>query len=260
MTRSLVRLFAVLLSTALFSGCSIIEHVVNDANQVHRVSRTTEQDPQFTQKAADGAYQNLYPKRPEYPVTCAEDCYPPHPDVVCESAGENCRYQGERPDIAATTGFKVHWIGHATFKITSPDGQLFLFDPVSEEFDWPINWAHELTGGFTREAPEWLPQPTEQQIDAVLYSHLHYDHFNKADIKRLGADPTYFVHLGTADYFPTAGLNIMEVDWFASHQMGATKVQSIPAHHFNGRYWVPFLYSDDEQALWGGWLLENQGK
>lgn len=257
MTRSLVGLMGALLSAALLSGCSIIEHVVNDANQVHRVSLTTEQT---TAKAADGAYENLYPKRPEYPVTCKEDCYPPHPDVVCETPAEHCQYQGQRPDFDSDTGFDIHWLGHATFKITSPDGQVFLFDPVSEEFDWPINWAHELTGGFTRETPQWLSEHAQNKVDAVLYSHLHYDHFNKADIKALGADPTYFVHLDTADYLPTAGLKIMEVDWFASHQMGATRVQAMPAHHFNSRYWVPFIYNDDEQALWGGWLLESEGK
>lgn len=256
MTRFLPTATVVIFTCLGLSGCSIVNHVVNDANQVQRIVP----EAGGTQKAADGRYENLFPKLTDYPVTCDDDCYPAHPDVVCETTAENCRYQGNSPNLAANTGFQIHWLGHATFLITTANDQQFLFDPVSEQFDFPINWAHSLSGGVTRKVPQWPTAEQLKDVDAILYSHLHYDHFNKTDIKRLGANPKYFVHLDTADYLPTAGLNLFEMDWFTTQKLGDTLVHAVPAHHFNGRYWVPFLYNDDEEALWGGWILEYNGK
>ncbi|GGW74633.1 hypothetical protein GCM10007391_03300 [Alteromonas halophila] len=132
-----------------------------------------------------------------------------------------------------------------------------LIDPVSGQFDWPIDWLHALAGGITRQEPVWPDSVTD--VDAVLYSHLHYDHFNKADIDRLGNAPQYFVHQSTADYLPQRGLDVKEVSWFSGYQLGPVSINAVPAHHFNSRYWVPYIYNDDEQALWGGWLLEYKG-
>ena len=50
-----------------------------------------------------------------------------------------------------------------------------------------------------------------------MYSHIHYDHFNKADIEEIGI--RYLVPLGVADNFPTGGFNISEMAWYASTQL-----------------------------------------
>jgi len=248
----------------LISSCSIVDHVQGDTNQVHRIQPTTG----GTNKATDGRYENLFPKLADYPLTCSENCYAPHQDVACDEPAEQCHYIGKSAtEVAANldpqltnSGFEVHWLGHASFLVTTANGQQFLFDPVSDEFDWPVNWAHELTGGFTRQTPQWPASKTLSKVDAVLYSHLHYDHFNKADIKKIGNQPTYFVHLDTAEHLPAANLTVKEMDWFTHTEVGDTRVHALPAHHFNSRIWVPFIYDDNEQALWGGWLLEHNGK
>ncbi|MGX5913775.1 MBL fold metallo-hydrolase [Aliidiomarina sp. Khilg15.8] len=212
-------------------------------------------------KSASGRYSNLYAlKDITYPVNCEQDCYPPHPDVDCESPGELCIYHGERPQLHLGTGFDVTWISHATFFITTPTGDSFLFDPVSAAFDWPINWGFELVGGRNRRDPEWISDADRENLTGVLYSHLHYDHFNKSDIRKLGSKPRYFAPLSMGDFFPSAKLNITEMAWFTETTAGSTKVHAVPATHFNSRTEVPFFYEDHNQASWGGWILESEGR
>lgn len=102
MTRFLPTATVVIFTCLGLSGCSIVNHVVNDANQVQRIVP----EAGGTQKAADGRYENLFPKLTDYPVTCDDDCYPAHPDVVCETTAENCRYQGNSLTLQLIPAFK----------------------------------------------------------------------------------------------------------------------------------------------------------
>ncbi|MDF2177027.1 MBL fold metallo-hydrolase [Aliiglaciecola sp. CAU 1673] len=232
----------------LLAGCAT-------PNQVTQITA----QPPTAKLATDNRYQNLYPGKKEYPLTCETDCYLPHPDVDCKEPAQQCHYVGPQRIPPVDSGFKVQWLGHASFAIESPDGQQVLIDPVSGQFDWPVNWAANLLG-TSRNKPKWLSDKTLQKTKAVLYSHLHYDHFNKADIGRIGNQAQYFVGLNSASHFEKAGYQIKEMDWFASSQLGDTTIHAVPAHHFNGRIWVPFLYGDNEQSLWTGWLIEHSGK
>ncbi|MFP3354589.1 MBL fold metallo-hydrolase, partial [Pseudoalteromonas sp. SIMBA_153] len=88
-------------------------------------------------------------------------------------------YTGNRKALPGLTDFSVKWLGHAAFVIKTSSGETFLTDPVFNDFDWPINWLFSLDGGQQREVNV---EPTPELIattDAVLCSHLHYDHFNK---------------------------------------------------------------------------------
>lgn len=253
----LIWIFLSVMALLSLQACSIL----GDTNEVTRVVPSEG----ATQKAEDGRYENLYPKRPTYPVTCEEDCYLPHPLVECQQMregayGEDCLFVGENNQPGLETGFVVKWLGHASFLVTTPDQKQFLFDPVSNDFDRPVNWAFHLIGGHRRQRPHWPDEEQLQSIDAVLYSHLHYDHFSKRDIRAMGNQPTYFVHLDTASYLPRRGLSIYEMDWFTSVDINETRIHAVPAHHFNSRIWIPFIYNDDEKALWGGWILEQGGK
>ncbi|WP_100658520.1 MBL fold metallo-hydrolase [Alteromonas flava] len=243
-------LFLAVLVTVL-SGCAHF----TDRNNVTVIASNSG----LVSKANDGRYENLYPDKQDYPVTCEQDCYPKTAQLACENDTSKCLYNGQRNVPELNTGFAITWIGHASFLISLPDNTRLLFDPVSTQFDWPIDWLHALSGGITRNEPEW-PEAQVSGVDAVLYSHLHYDHFNKSDIAQLGNAPTYFVHQDTADYLPQLGLNVKEMSWFSNYQLGEVRISAVPAHHFNSRYWVPLLYDDNEMALWGGWLLEYQDK
>lgn len=240
--------FLLFSSFAFLAACS--------SNDVTRI----EADESQVNRTEAGRYTNTYRKDIEYPEICEEDCYQPHPLVDCKEPGENCQFIGENPVTDLATGFQITWLGHASFKVQTPDGQQLLFDPVSKQFDWPVNWGFRLSAGFNRNAPEWPDSDTLQQVTGVFYSHLHYDHFNKADIRRLGTEPRYFVPLDMASNFPGGGYQITEMDWYSQQSLGPLQVHAVPAHHFNSRVWVPFLYEDQNKALWGGWLIEHEGK
>ena len=206
-----------------------------------------------------GTFRNVHrPKQgfPEYPVTCEGDCYPANQHVVCQSHGQNCQYTGPQHAPALNTGFEVQWLGHASFVIQSPDGQQLLFDPVFGQFDWPVSWAQHLVGIIKRPYTPTLSAEQLAATDAVLYSHLHYDHFSHASIRQLGSSPTYYLPLGMANYMPKGGYTLVEKAWYSQSQRGELAVHLVPAHHFNSRK----LFNDDNRALWGGWLLEHNGK
>ena len=235
-----------------FTGCASVNTIerIEQADSVVKYQKNSDQ-PRFS---------NLYPGEKTYPETCEENCYPASPLLACESPAENCRFTGRQSPPALNTGFNIRWLGHASFYIESPDGSRLLFDPVSGQFDWPVNWAFRLKEGFNRKQGDWPSKAEVADTDAVLYSHIHYDHFNKDDIGQIGNNSQYFVPLGFAEHFPEDGYHINEMTWFSSKSLGELNIHFVPAHHFSSRIWVPFLYEDNNTALWGGWVLEHKGK
>lgn len=245
--------FTVLLGSAvLLSACSTpntVQHQVSEQAVIEQVA-----DGEYK-----GMYRNLYRlplgKR-LYPANCEADCYPEHQDVVCDTPAQDCRYTGPQQSPLLTSGFSLQWLGHASFLVQTPDGQQLLFDPVFGQFDWPVNWIQPFVGIIKRPYTPTLSAEQLANTDAVLYSHLHYDHFSHASIKQIGNSPTYYLPLGMADYMPEGGYNIVEQAWYSQSQQGELTIHLVPAHHFNNRK----LFNDDNRALWGGWLLEQNGK
>lgn len=205
-------------------------------------------------------FSNRFPGKKIYPTTCEADCYPESEYLICNSEEQHCQFVGTQTQPNSFTGFSVKWLGHASFLITTPDEQSWLLDPVSDQFDSPVDWAFRLVGGIFRKPVDWSEINRRDSIDAVFYSHIHYDHFNKSDIERLGTNPKYYVPLAFSDYFPHGAYDITEMGWFAATQLGQTNIHFVPANHFSSRIWVPFVYSDTGKSLWGGWLFEHDGK
>lgn len=210
----------------------------------------------------DGRYQNAYPGKKTYPFTCEKDCYQQQATLQCqsESPAEQCRYTGPQPAVQINSGFKVRWFGHASFQITTTDGQQVLLDPVTQQFDWPVNWGFHLLQGFSRGLPQGLSDQVLSNANVVLYSHIHYDHFNKADIEKMGNKPQYLVPLGFADSFPKAGYQIHEMGWYSQQNFASLQIHAVPAHHFSNRILVPLIYEDFAKSSWNGWLLQSHGK
>lgn len=235
----------------LLTGCSTANHV----NQIIQP-----QSKVF--KGDDGRYVNQYSGEKTYPLSCTENCYQPRPELQCETdqPAERCKYIGPKPTLALNSGFKVKWLGHASFQVTTDNGQQFLFDPVTAQFDWPVDLAFRLDSGFYRNLPAKLTEQELTHANAIMYSHVHYDHFNKQDIADIGVNTPFYVPLGLGDHFPNDGYQINEMAWYSKQQVGDTTIQSVPAHHFSNRIWVPFLYEDWAKASWNGWVLESKGK
>ena len=229
-------------------------------NQVQTIAGADTVIPIYKKGEQAGRYHNLYPGEKAYPISCKHDCYPSNSYLKCETQAETCRYIKKQSLPELDTGFAVRWLGHAGFLITTPNGQLVAFDPVKAQFDSPVDLAFRIASGFYRKPGDWLSNNELKNLDAVVYSHIHYDHFNKADIEELGNTPRYLTPLGMADNFPTGGFKISEMAWYSTTKIDDLTIHAMPAHHFSNRVIVPFIYNDRNKDLWNGWLLEQNGK
>lgn len=145
-------------------------------------------------------------------------------------------------------GLRVIWLGHSTFLIQA-GGVNILTDPILSERASPVSFA-----GPARLAP--MPYGFEDlpAIDAVLISHNHYDHLDKATIRQLGNGPHYYVPLGLKSWFIEQGIEaarISEMDWW-QHQAGqGYRVTATPAQHWSSR-----SLFDRRKTLWAGWHIQ----
>lgn len=238
--------------------CLLLATACSQQNQVQTVTVAELAQP----KTADGRFRNLYPGKQQYPASCQTSCYQPQASLQCQQASpaNNCSYQGSNPTIAINSGFRVQWLGHASFRIMTAKGQQLLLDPVFQQFDWPVDWAFYLSEGHHRKPPPQLSPAELAATDAVLYSHLHYDHFNKADLNVIGNKAQYLVPLEMAQHFPAMGYQIQQMAWYSQIQLQDLQIVAVPAHHFSNRIWLPFLYDDSGKTSWNGWLIKSADK
>ncbi|TSD96649.1 hypothetical protein FOS14_16535 [Skermania sp. ID1734] len=148
----------------------------------------------------------------------------------------------EAAQLAAT------WFGHASVLI-EVDGHRVLTDPVWSERVSPTSLV-----GPTRMHP--VPSPLESlpALDAIIISHDHYDHLDKATIKSLNdsQQAPFVVPLGIADYLRRWGVaddRIIELDWGASATVGGLTITCTEARHFSGRGLVR------NTTLWASWVI-----
>ncbi|WP_457934334.1 MBL fold metallo-hydrolase [Pseudoalteromonas sp. SCSIO 43210] len=247
------------ISTLTLLAISSLLTACGTANHIERIAGPDTVVPLHKDGEREGRYHNLYPGKKTYPISCENDCYPSNTHLQCEEGSENCQYIAGQVTPKLNTGYTVRWLGHAGFMISTPNGQQVVFDPVKEQFDSPVDLAFKLASGFYRKPGDWLTNSELTNLDAVIYSHLHYDHFNKADIAEIGNKPRYLTPLGMADNFPTGGFNISEMAWYAKTSIDDLAINAVPAHHFSARVLVPFIYEDHDKDLWNGWLLEQNG-
>lgn len=120
---------------------------------------------------------------------------------------------------------RITYVGHATVLIEL-DGVRLLTDPILRRRVIHLSHRRQLV-----EPSCW------QHIDAVLISHLHWDHLDWPSLRRLGRQTRLVVPQGSAGYFWRHGFrNVTELRTGEGIQIGAVAVQATPAVHGNGRY------------------------
>ncbi len=146
----------------------------------------------------------------------------------------------------------VTFIQHAT-ALLQTGGRNILTDPV---------WS-ERVGPFSRFGPKRHRAPGIRfedlpPIDCILISHNHYDHFDKATLRRLWKRdrPAVFCPLGLGVLLRKLGYtDVHEMDWWEAQSWGGFEVHCVPAQHFSAR--TPF---DRNRTLWCGWVVQSGGE
>jgi L-ascorbate metabolism protein UlaG (beta-lactamase superfamily) len=145
----------------------------------------------------------------------------------------------------------VTFIGHATFLIQTGAGNI-LTDPMFSARAGPANLAGPRRVREPAVRFEDLPP-----IAIVLLSHNHYDHCDRATLRRLARrfDPLLVTPLGNAPLVRAAGIRrVEELDWWDTATLASMPIVQTPARHFSAR--TPF---DRNRALWGGFVVSCAG-
>lgn len=159
----------------------------------------------------------------------------------------------EASNIAVYQGdARMFWFGHSTF-LLQIDGKNILIDPMFGNVAAP----HPLLGGnrFNKEFPieiDELPQ-----IDAVLFSHDHYDHLDYQSVLKIKDKTNYFyVPLGVGAHLEAWDVpseKIIELDWWQETQFESLTFVCTPAQHFSGR-----KLNNSQSTLWSSWVIKSQ--
>lgn len=146
------------------------------------------------------------------------------------------------------------WLGHSGF-IFNINGTLIMLDPMLGEHASPVPIP-------TLKRYSEIPLSFEniEMIDAVIFSHDHYDHLDYPTIKKLSNKvKRFFVPLGLGNHLESWGVDsdiITELNWNQSFQFGEINFICLPSRHFSGR--GPF---NRNSTLWASWaIISSFGK
>ncbi len=147
---------------------------------------------------------------------------------------------------------RATWIGHSTVLLQT-SGINILTDPFLAMRASPFTLA-----GPRRVRKPALDAHELPPIDIVLISHNHYDHLDKVGLKELLKDhnPVFLTPLGNRKHLRSlqSGLEIHELDWRQSIDLGGMRVTVMPALHWSKR-----TLDDANHSLWGAFAIETPG-
>ncbi len=174
---------------------------------------------------------------------------PPAPSQPTPAVAPDLAFIAGNARAGAAMQPAVTWIGHATV-LAQVGGLNILTDPILSDRASPVSFA-----GPRRLHPPGLSLAQLPRIDLVVISHNHYDHCDAPTLQALntqpGGPPLYLVPLGLKAWATEFGIdNVIEMDWWQSHRLGAVEVVMTPVQHWSGR-----SLNDRLQTLWGGWAV-----
>ena len=127
-------------------------------------------------------------------------------------------------------GVQITWLGHATFRITTPSGKNVLIDP------WVMN---------NPACPDNLKDPGA--LDAMLITHAHFDHIGDAVELAKAKGSEIVVIPETGSWLESKGLKntIIDMNKGGTVETAGCRVHMVHAVHSCG-------ITDGDQILYGG--------
>lgn len=145
---------------------------------------------------------------------------------------------------------RITWFGHSAF-LLELNGQNILLDPMFGIAAAPHPWLgpNRFSDGLPIEI-EKLPK-----IDAVIFSHDHYDHLDYGTIIKLKSKvDKFYTPLGVGSHLTAWGVEedkIHELNWWDEIIHDDLLFAFVPARHFSGRG-----IFDRSTTMWGSWVIE----
>ncbi len=155
-----------------------------------------------------------------------------------------------RTDLLEMPNNSVVRLAHSTL-LYRLDGRFILTDPVFSERASPVSFFgpkrfHDMPISL-KELPD---------IDILVLSHNHYDHFDEATLKalkdRIGQ---VYTTLGIKDMLLNLGFSanqVTELDWWEEAQDKTIQIIATPSQHFSGRG-----VFDRNKTLWASWVIRT---
>ena len=180
----------------------------------------------------------------------------PEPEIIHPEATDSAEWQPidlrELEEIPAD-GWQVFWLGHASFLLCGC-GVRLLIDPVFSDYCAPFPFQFS---DLKRLKPPPLAVFELPPIDAILLTHLHYDHCDLPTLRQFPSNTMIVVSEGHQRWLEKRGFgNVRELSWWSKAQLAAgVTVVATPAQHFTAR--TPW---DRNQGHWCGWCIEGGGQ
>ncbi|MFS4492430.1 MBL fold metallo-hydrolase [Maribacter sp. 2308TA10-17] len=146
---------------------------------------------------------------------------------------------------------RLVWFGHSSF-LLQMEGKNILIDPMFGAVPAP----HPLLG--VKRFSKGLPIEIKKlpKIDAVIFSHDHYDHLDYGSIQLLkGKVDMFYTPLGVGAHLSEWGVaeaQIVEMDWWDETDFQGLRFTCAPAQHFSGRG-----LTDRAKTLWSAWAIQS---
>jgi len=153
-----------------------------------------------------------------------------------------------QPAPVGSSGDRLTWVGHATV-LLELGGRRLLTDPLLRPHVGPL-----LRAGAA-------PDPAVAHgLDAVLVSHLHYDHLDARSLRRIDDATPVIGPRGAAPILRRLGFaNVTELAMGESAEVGGVGVRAVPARHDGQRRplgpraeTVGFVVGRDRQVYFAG--------
>ena len=140
----------------------------------------------------------------------------------------------------------IIWLGHASFFIQI-NGISLITDPIF------------LAPPFFKRLSELPCKPEDlKNIDYLLISHFHPDHFNKKSIHILtknNSEIEALIPLEGGKYFEKRNIKYQEAGWYQQYKTDNIEVYFLPAKHWHKR-----SLNDTNKILWGSFLIKSGSK